>query len=159
YEAVTSYVKEEMGKVDELKGPRKGSVGFALTALQRRLASSPEAIFQSLKRRRERLESRLREENLLARGQQFSAQNLETPPEDDDDLSAEEQEELEEKLTDTATAAETIAELEAESPFSLVWSNKHVAWWIQDLIANGTNSLRFCRTIPTCAMQVVASAR
>ena len=114
YEAVTSYVKEEMGKVDELKGPRKGSVGFALTALQRRLASSPEAIFQSLKRRRERLESRLREENLLARGQQFSAQNLETPPEDDDDLSAEEQEELEEKLTDTATAAETIAELEAE---------------------------------------------
>ena len=35
YEAVTSYVKEEMGKVDELKGPRKGSVGFALTALQR----------------------------------------------------------------------------------------------------------------------------
>jgi len=25
YEAVTSYVKEEMGKVDELKGPRKGS--------------------------------------------------------------------------------------------------------------------------------------
>src|SRR6476620_25419 len=53
--------------------------------------------------RREGLESRLREENLLARGQQFSARNLETPPEDDDDLSAEEQEELEEKLTDTAT--------------------------------------------------------
>ena len=39
---------------------------------------------------------------------------METPPEDDDDLSAEEQEELEEKLTDTATAAETISELEAE---------------------------------------------
>jgi superfamily II DNA or RNA helicase len=114
YEAVTSYVKTEMGKVDALRGPRKGSVGFALTALQRRLASSPEAIFQSLKRRRERLETRLREENLLARGQQFSAQNLDVPPDDDDDLSAEEQEELEEKLTDTATAAETIAELEAE---------------------------------------------
>src|SRR5271166_6349514 len=114
YEAVTSYVKEEMGKVDELKGPRKGSVGFALTALQRRLASSPEAIFQSLKRRRERLESRLREENLLARGQQFSAQNLETPPEDEDDLNAEEQENLEETLVDDATAAKTINELGAE---------------------------------------------
>ena len=114
YEAVTSYVKEEMGKADALKGPRKGSVGFALTALQRRLASSPEAIFQSLKRRRDRLENRLREESLLARGQQFLAQNLETPPDDDDDLSAEEQETLEEKLTDTATAAQTIAELEAE---------------------------------------------
>ena len=114
YEAVTSYVKEEMGKADALKGPRKGSVGFALTALQRRLASSPEAIFQSLKRRRERLQDRLREEELLSRGQQFSAQDLEPPPEDDDDLSAEEQEELEETLTDTATAAATIAELEAE---------------------------------------------
>jgi superfamily II DNA or RNA helicase len=114
YEAVTSYVKEEMGKVDALKGPRKGSVGFALTALQRRLASSPEAIFQSLRRRRDRLEGRLREESLLARGQQFPGRILEAPPEDDDDLSAEEQEELEEKLTDTATAAETIAELEAE---------------------------------------------
>ena len=114
YEAVTSYVKTEMGKADALKGPRKGSVGFALTALQRRLASSPEAIFQSLKRRRERLENRLREERLLSRGQQFAAANLEAPPEDEDDLTAEEQEELEEKLTDTATAAETIAELEAE---------------------------------------------
>ncbi len=114
YESVTSYVKTEMGKADALKGPRKGSVGFALTALQRRLASSPEAIFQSLKRRKERLEKRLREERLLSRGQQFIVQNLEAPPEDDDDLSAAEQENLEEKLVDTATAAETIAELEAE---------------------------------------------
>jgi superfamily II DNA or RNA helicase len=114
YEAVTSYVKTEMGKADALQGPRKGSVGFALTALQRRLASSPEAIFQSLKRRKERLESRLQQDKLLSRGQQITAQALEAPPEDDDDLTAEEQEELEEKLTDTATAAATIAELEAE---------------------------------------------
>lgn len=114
YEAVTSYVKTEMGKADALKGPRKGSVGFALTSLQRRLASSPEAIFQSLKRRRERLENRLREVNLQASGQQFSTLNLETPPEDDDDLDAQEQEDLEENLTYQATAAETIAELEAE---------------------------------------------
>ena len=109
YESVTSYVKTEMGKADALKGPRKGSVGFALTALQRRLASSPEAIFQSLRRRKERLENRLQQEKLLSRGQQFAAQALETPPEDDDDLSAEEQEDLEEKLVDTATAAQTIA--------------------------------------------------
>jgi hypothetical protein len=51
---ITEYVKTEMGKADQLEGKRKGSVGFALTALQRRLASSPEAIFQSLRRRRER---------------------------------------------------------------------------------------------------------
>lgn len=114
YETVTSYVKTEMGKAETLTGPRKGSVGFALTALQRRLASSPEAIYQSLKRRKERLENRLREESLMSRGQQFTAQKIETAPEDDDDLTAEEQENLEEKLVDTATAAETIAELEAE---------------------------------------------
>jgi hypothetical protein len=54
YESVTQYVQTEMGKADQLDGSRKGSVGFALTALQRRLASSPEAIFQSLKRRKER---------------------------------------------------------------------------------------------------------
>lgn len=114
YEAVTNYVKTEMGKADALQGSRKGSVGFALTALQRRLASSPEAIFQSLRRRKERLERRIQEEKLLSRGQQISAPRLEAAPEDDDDLTAEEQEDLEEKLTDSATAAETIAELEAE---------------------------------------------
>jgi hypothetical protein len=54
YEKVTNYVKTEMGKADQLDGQRRGSVGFALTSLQRRLASSPEAIFQSLKRPRMR---------------------------------------------------------------------------------------------------------
>jgi superfamily II DNA or RNA helicase len=114
YEAVTDYVKTEMGKADELEGKRKGSVGFALTALQRRLASSPEAIFQSLKRRHERLERRLREEQMGARGQRILAETLTSVPEDDDDLNAEEQENLEESLIDQATASQTIAELAAE---------------------------------------------
>ena len=44
-----------MEKADKLAdGQRKGTVGFALTTLQRRLASSPEAIYQSLKRRHQR---------------------------------------------------------------------------------------------------------
>src|SRR5437867_983496 len=114
YESVTHYVQTEMGKADHLQGARKGSVGFALTALQRRLASSPEAIFQSLKRRKERLERRLREERLGIRGQQILAETLVDVPEDDDDLNAEEQEDLEEALVDQATAARTIAELEQE---------------------------------------------
>ena len=114
YEAVTDYVKTEMGKADQLEGKRKGSVGFALTALQRRLASSPEAIFQSLKRRRERLESRLREEQSSARGGRLLAETLADVPEDDDDLNAEEQENLEETLVDQATASQTIAELATE---------------------------------------------
>src|ERR1700730_2945750 len=114
YEAVTKYVQTEMGKADLLVGPRKGSVGFALTTLQRRLASSPEAIFQSLRRRRERLERRLREEQSSARGGRLLAETLAGVPEDDDDLNAEEQENLEESLVDQATASQTIAELADE---------------------------------------------
>src|ERR1039457_4429655 len=69
YKEVTDYVREEFNRADALESEgRKGTVGFALTILQRRLASSPEAIYQSLRRRRERLEKRLREEKLLKRG-------------------------------------------------------------------------------------------
>lgn len=114
YEAVTEYVKTEMGKADALQGARKGSVGFALTALQRRLASSPEAIYQSLKRRRERLESRLRDEKLGNRGKRALAETIESIPEDDDELTAEEAEGLEETLVVESTAARTVAELEGE---------------------------------------------
>lgn len=114
YEAVTQYVQVEMGKADQLEGARKGSVGFALTALQRRLASSPEAIFQSLKRRKERLERRLRTEQGGTRTPGVFAETPTNVPEDDDDLNAEEQENLEETLIDQATAARTTAELEQE---------------------------------------------
>ncbi len=114
YEAVTEYVQTEMGKADQLDGHARGSVGFALTALQRRLASSPEAIYQSLKRRRNRLADRLREEKLGDRGKRLLAETLKAVPEDDDDLNADEQETLEEDLVDRATAAKTIAELEVE---------------------------------------------
>jgi superfamily II DNA or RNA helicase len=113
YESVTTYVKEQMGKADELDGQRRGSVGFALTALQRRLASSPEAIYQSLKRRHARLEKRLREEKLGNRARSL-AELIALAPEDEDDLNADEQEQLEETLVDEATAARTIGELEGE---------------------------------------------
>lgn len=113
YDLVTEYVKTEMGRADELDGQHRGSVGFALTALQRRLASSPEAIYQSLKRRHARLEERLREEKLGSRTRVL-AETIPTAPEDDDDLSGDEQEQLEETLVDKATSARTIHELEIE---------------------------------------------
>ena len=72
YADVTDYVRNEMNRADNLEGKRKGTVGFALTLLQRRLASSPEAIYQSLKRRRERLGNRLREMQLIDRGHQLA---------------------------------------------------------------------------------------
>jgi superfamily II DNA or RNA helicase len=125
YEAVTHYVKEEWKKVDDLgDAKRKGSVGFALTALQRRLASSPEAIYQSLKRRRSRLKRRVEEEKLRQRGGAALAETMEwSIPEDADDLNAEEQERLEEEVVDQATAAQTIQELEAEI---------HILWHLEE---------------------------
>ncbi len=130
YYEVTNYVRNEMNRADNLDGKRKGTVGFALTQLQRRLASSPEAIYQSLKRRRKRLESRLDEMKLLARGQrvkqdgvaetlgEYAVKKQIELPEDidelDDALSAEEYELYADQVVDQATAAETIPELEAE---------------------------------------------
>src|SRR6266404_527961 len=69
YKAVTDYVREEFNRAEALENDKRaGTVGFALTILQRRLASSPEAIYQSLRRRKERLAGRLRELELLQRG-------------------------------------------------------------------------------------------
>jgi len=122
YEQVTSYVREEFDRAEQLAADgRKGTVGFALTTLQRRLASSPEAIYQSLRRRRERLEARLTEEHLLRRGAgvhfDLNAGLPALTDEDLDDLDDApdgEIEETEEALVDRASASRTTAELEAE---------------------------------------------
>jgi superfamily II DNA or RNA helicase len=115
YEQVTTYVKEGMNRADKLDKGRRNTVGFALTVLQRRLASSPEAILRSLERRTERLERRKQE---LAVGKAPGA-GIDSVPEidedfDDEDYSAEELEEVEEQLVDAATAARTIQELDTE---------------------------------------------
>lgn len=112
YEAVTTYVRDEMGRSENLDGQRRGAVGFALTLLQRRLASSPEAIYQSLRRRRERLRARLAE---LKNGKQPDDTVFALLPADDDELDSEEQERVEEELLDEASAARTETELEAET--------------------------------------------
>ena len=112
YDAVTEYVREEFNRAENLNKERKNTVGFALTVLQRRLASSPEAIYQSLRRRRERLSELLKE---LRQGKKrtdnFSYGFEDT---DEDDYTPEEQEEFEENSIDRASAAATMAELEAE---------------------------------------------
>lgn len=122
YDAVTSYVREEFNRAEQIHDDkRRGTVGFALTVLQRRLASSPEAIYQSLRRRRERLEKRLAEIGEQAArapgAPPTGAQAASLPDFDWDDLDdapATEVEELEELVMDAATAALTIAELQAE---------------------------------------------
>ena len=118
YQAVTSYVRDEMNRADRTgDGTRRNSVGFALQILQRRLASSPAAIHRSLERRRKRLEERLREERLFRDGGTRMVPSPALPSYDPDELeeaSGEEQEAAEEQLVDSATAAQTLAELEAE---------------------------------------------
>ena len=122
YKAVTDYVREEFNRAEALQNDKRaGTVGFALTILQRRLASSPEAIFQSLRRRRERLEKRLRAEELLQRGAQVVFAVADSLPslteeeiEDLEDAPDSEQEEVTEEVVDQATAASTIAELKLE---------------------------------------------
>ena len=116
YEAVTDYVREEFNRADALaNAKRAGTVGFALTILQRRLASSPEAIYQSLRRRRERLEGRLCESEESRRPGWATAPELDAEDiEDLDDAPGHEAEAAETRILDQATAAHTIAELKAE---------------------------------------------
>lgn len=132
YDEVTEYVREEMNRADRLaregQGRRGNTVGFALTVLQRRLASSPEAIYQSLHRRRKRLEKRIVDEKQQARladlGMTAQEERLAILIGDSadtdidiealDDLDAEEAEDLERVVVDSATTATTVAELQEE---------------------------------------------
>src|SRR5271165_2766139 len=122
YRSVTDYVSEEFNRAEALMNDKQaGTVGFALTILQRRLASSPEAIYQSLRRRRERLESRLRELELLQRGVGTTGfLEDEGPTLDADDVEDleeapdEEVQKVEDEVLDRATSARTISELKAE---------------------------------------------
>ena len=123
YKAVTEYVRNEFNRAEALENDKRaGTVGFALTILQRRLASSPEAIYQSLRRRRERLESRV-----CANWNCSSVPGRPRPSlpplrprsiaEDVDDLDEapdNEVEAAEEEILDQATAARSIAELRIE---------------------------------------------
>jgi SNF2 family DNA or RNA helicase len=131
YDEVTLYVREEMDRAQRLseqgQGRRGNTVGFALTVLQRRLASSPAAIHGSLERRAQRLRKRVEETRQLTRrgDAERSAQarlgrilGLDDPPEVDlddvEELGGEELEELEEAVVDAASAATTLVELEYE---------------------------------------------
>ncbi|GAB3868162.1 helicase-related protein [Dactylosporangium cerinum] len=116
YEAVTEYVRQEWDRVDQLRRAgevvRGNRVGFALTVLQRRLASSPEAILRSLQRRQARLEQRLTE--LLTKP--AAKERLPDVQLDDilDDELTDTMEDTEEQLVEAATAAQSAEELRFE---------------------------------------------
>ena len=125
YEAVTSYVSTGMNRALRMQegGDRRGlMVGFALAGLQRRLASSPAAIYHSLRRRRDRLadqEAELR--RLAASGEPVPVVDLprgvriaDLEDFDFDDYSDDEWEQLESHVIDAATASGTADELAVE---------------------------------------------
>lgn len=137
YDAVSSYVREGMGRAQAMEqggDRRRGlAIGFALAALQRRLASSPEAIYQSLRRRREKLSAQLQEAERV--GKLADARRLDGPlvapagsaigglvggaldssdDFDSDDFDDAEREQLEDEAIENAWGAESMAELERE---------------------------------------------
>ena len=122
YDAVSDYVRHEMNRAEILRksgdGLRARNVGFALTVLQRRLASSPESILRSLQRRRARLQ-RLREEATdTTSSRVLVATELTTarvPAADDTaDFDSQATEEAEGLFADAASAAQSLAELDHE---------------------------------------------
>lgn len=146
YELVTEYVRTEMGRAERIAqaGDKKrgNNVGFALTVLQRRLASSPEAILRSLERRQQRLDTKLRDMQRITDDARFStpisshidewttgkttldfgsdalpAFSVDDFEDFDEETTDEERAQFEEQadqVVDLATAAQTIPELRAE---------------------------------------------
>ena len=111
YEAVTDFVSRQLR---EIRGENsKSAAGFALTVMQRRLASSVRAIRRTLERRLERIEGALADpEAYLRRRKSFQAAVL--PDIDDiEDLDEFDLWRLEDKVLDE-WLPDTIAELELE---------------------------------------------
>jgi superfamily II DNA or RNA helicase len=121
YDDVTSYVQGGMGRAQAMQeggDKRRGlAVGFALAALQRRLASSPEAIYQSLRRRNEKLSAQLvaaqkagqLEITRTVGGRLADPDGLDTDDFDDDEFDN-----LEDEAIENAMTAESMEELERE---------------------------------------------
>ena len=121
YEAVSAYVSDGMGRAQRLEeggDRRRGlAVGFALAALQRRLASSPAAIHRSLERRTDKLQKQLidaKSAGSLEATKRVAGRLADPDGFDSDDFSDDEFEELEDDAIENAMSAESIAELEKE---------------------------------------------
>lgn len=103
YNAVTEYVEKHFNRA---LAKEKRNVAFALTILQRRLASSARAIRKSLERRYERLKD-LYEKGQLLQEDGYNEDYLE-------DLEEKERWKKEEELLEKLTSAETLEELKDE---------------------------------------------
>ncbi len=103
YNAVTNYVQQTYNKALQKE---KRNVAFALTILQRRLASSTRAIRRSLERRKKRLEE-LYQKGQILQETGYSEDYLE-------DLEENQRWQREEELLEKLSSAETLEELQQE---------------------------------------------
>lgn len=109
YDAVTEYVADEMNKV--MDDTVRRHVGFAMMVLQRRLASSPEAILRSLERRLDLLRTQL---ELAREAEQDLGRLLAASLAGGAAGEKDEDEEVDDDARSDATSARTPAELQGE---------------------------------------------
>jgi hypothetical protein len=95
-------------------GSRRTAIGFALTSLQRRLASSPMAAWRSLGRRRKRLEELAQEVREHGTYTRHASQRSREDWDEWDDEDRDEMQDDDTVVLDDATASETLEELEVE---------------------------------------------
>jgi superfamily II DNA or RNA helicase len=108
YNAVTRYVQDYFDKAKENR-----SIAFALMVLQRRLTSSTHAIYESLKRRKARLEELLELPELIRERQEDYLRAKDISDEELQDMPEEEREEIERRL-EHLTIAQNIDDVRAE---------------------------------------------
>ena len=113
YEAVTRYVRRWYRVVAGRTDRRSRNVALALTVLQRRLSSSLFAVRESLRRRREKLQTLLREWHRRLEEEEGLPVLDDETLEDLAEQTARDSESFQEKL-EGLTAAETPAELQEE---------------------------------------------
>ena len=111
YEAVTKFVAVRLA---EIRGSQqRTTAGFALTTMQRRVASSVRAIRRTLERRVRRLDEAIADPETYLRSRKTFRESLLDDPDALEDLDEEQLWKLEEEALD-ALLPETVAELEAE---------------------------------------------
>ena len=111
YNAVTDFVST---KLVEIRGDRsKATAGFALTTMQRRVASSTRAIRRTLERRLDRIEKALEDPAAYLRGRKAFQTALFPEGDELDDLDESERWQLEEEALEE-WLPDTVTELEGE---------------------------------------------
>jgi len=115
YKAVTAYINEFL---PQASGRKKASVALVRTVLQRRLASSTMAIFESIRRRLEKEQQLLDELETLSPSQRARrlAQlhgRIDDAEQDEDDLDESERDELTDGFTDALELDQIRAEIAA----------------------------------------------